>query len=67
MEIHRVANLKWVETHTVLKTTTSGASNELRHGGGHLTISGTIPTGWVISATGSNNFDGNTRVTVFYQ
>ena len=28
MEINRVANLKWVETHTLLKTTTSGASNE---------------------------------------
>ena len=67
MEIQRVASLKWVETHTLLKTTTSGASNELRHGGGHLTISNTIPTGWVISASGSNNFDGNTRVTVFYQ
>ena len=67
MEIQRVASLKWIETHSLLKISSSGGSQELRHGAGYLTISNTIPTGWVISATGSNNFDGNTRVTVFYQ
>ena len=62
MEIYRVSNLKWVSTHMV--TTSNG---NIRRGAGQLTISGTIPTGYMIGSTGTNNFDGNTRVSITYQ
>ena len=62
MEIYRVANLKWVSTHLV----TTGTAN-MRRGAGQLTISGTIPTGFIISAVGTNNFDGNSRISITYQ
>ena len=62
MEIYRVANLKWVSTHMV----TTGNTN-IRRGAGQLTISGTIPTGWIIESSGTNNFDGNSRISITYQ
>ena len=67
IEIQKFANLKWIETHSFLKTGSSGASQELRHGAGVLTISNTIATGFHIDVTGTNTFDGNTRFTVSYQ
>tara|TARA_B100001093_G_scaffold520441_1_gene615964 strand:+ start:5044 stop:6555 length:1512 start_codon:yes stop_codon:yes gene_type:complete len=62
MEIYRVANLKWTSTHLV----TVGSSN-MRDGAGQLTISGTIPTGWFIGASGTDTFDGNSRISITYQ
>ena len=65
MELHKVDNggTKWVATHLV----TTGNSN-MRDGSGQLTVaSGGTVTGYVIRAAGTNNFDGDSRISIIFQ
>jgi len=67
MEIHKIDSngTKWISTHSLCKV--SGSTN-LRHGAGDLTIaSGGAVTGYEIRGSGSNNFDGNSRVSIILQ
>ena len=67
MEIHKIDSngTKWISTHSLCKV--SGSTN-LRHGAGQLTVaSGGAVTGYEIRGSGSNNFDGDTRISIILQ
>ena len=67
MEIHKIDSngTKWISTHSLCKV--SGSTN-LRHGAGQLTVaSGGAVTGYEIRGSGSNNFDGDTRISIIFQ
>ena len=65
MEIHKIDNngLRWVSTHMTVKL-----DNNVRSGAGDLTIaSGGAVTGYYIEASGTNNFDGDSRISIILQ
>ena len=67
MELHKMDNggLRWVATHTV---SSIGGSSTLRHGAGQLTVaSGGTVTGYEIRGSVTDNFDGNSRISIIFQ
>jgi len=67
MELHKMDNggLRWVATHTV---SSIGGSSALRHGAGQLTVaSGGTVTGYEIRGSVTDNFDGNSRISIIFQ
>ena len=65
MEIHKIdsTGLRWVSTHMGVKL-----DNNLRTGAGDLTIaSGGAVTGYYIGASGTNTFDGDSRISIIFQ
>ena len=62
IEIEKVGNLYWTETHLI----TTGNTN-MRHGAGQLTMSsGTVDSIMIQSAMG-DNYDGNSRISVYFE
>ena len=67
MELHKMDNggLRWVATHTV---SSIGGSSNLRHGAGQLTVaSGGTVTGYEIRGSVTDNFDGDSRISIIFQ
>ena len=65
MEIHKIDSngLRWISTHMGVK-----ADNNIKSGAGDLTVaSGGAVTGYYIGASGTDNFDGDSRISIIFQ